>query len=412
MTTPVETSAERPGHPRVALVLVWIASLTLLLSTFGIWADRQLFETSSWTETTNELLAEPEVTDALADYLVAQLYEAVDVEELLAARLPDEADALAAPAGAALRRGALEIAGTALASGEVQALWTEANESAHGLLIDVLEGGGEGVSTEEGVVTLDLGALLARLSSELGLPGELSSRIPPGTAELEVLRSDELATAQSAVTTFKRLAWALVIATLLLYAVAIAIAGARRRETVRAIGLGAIAACGLALLLRQWAGTAVVDELAQTTARPAAETTWEVGTSMLAEIAQAGVAYGIAIVFGAWLAGPTALATSARRTAAPYLAEPRFAFGGAAVLLALLFWWAPTPAFERIGPSLLAIVVVLAATEALRRRTTSEFPSATTERPPSAGLEGPGPDDPGPSGPAAGPDAEARTVAR
>ena len=37
------------------------------------------------------------------------------------------------------------------------------------------------------------------------------------------------------------------------------------------------------------------------------------------------------------------LAVSARRALAPYLREPRFAYGGFAAIVLLVLWWGPTP---------------------------------------------------------------------
>jgi hypothetical protein len=51
---------------------------------------------------------------------------------------------------------------------------------------------------------------------------------------------------------------------------------------------------------------------------------------------------GIFIVIGAWLAGPTRLATGIRDGIAPWVREARWAYASAAVLLLLLFWWDPT----------------------------------------------------------------------
>jgi hypothetical protein len=104
---------------------------------------------------------------------------------------------------------------------------------------------------------------------------------------------------------------------------------------------------------------------------------WSIATSMLVDIALATIAYGIVMMTGAWLAGPTTWAIAVRRALAPYWREPVIAYTLLALIVAGLVWWAPTPAW-RNGPMLLILVLLLAAgVEALRRQLVREFPAAT-----------------------------------
>ena len=82
----------------------------------------------------------------------------------------------------------------------------------------------------------------------------------------------------------------------------------------------------LALIARGIAGDAVVDALvANDAAKPAAEAVWGIGTSLLVTVASSAIAFGVLVVIGAWLAGPTKSATRLRREAAPYVREQRAA---------------------------------------------------------------------------------------
>lgn len=366
-------------HRGIALALVVLATVTGLLMAFGIWAKRQLLETESWAATSTELLEREEIRDALAEYLVGQIYANVDVEAEIAQVLPPQAQVLAGPASGALRQGAGEVARRALEDPRVQALWEDANRAAHEVFVRIVEGEGETVSTEGGVVTLDLAGIVDQIAERTGLPGDVAAKLPPDVAQLEIIKSDELDAAQDAVDIFETVAWILVGITLGLYAAAIWISDGRRREALRSVGISFVVVGVVLLLARNWAGDAVVDSLAEAAAsEPAVAATWDVATSMLSEIAGASVIYGIGFIIAAWLAGPTAVATSTRRFAAPYLRQPRIAFGAAAVLLALVFWWSPTPGTERLIPSLLLIALVLLGTEMLRRRTIAEFPDRVT----------------------------------
>lgn len=372
-----ESAGGRSRALPVALVV--LATIAGLLAVFAIWAKRQALETESWVETSGELIADVAIQEAVAGFLVDELYANADVRAEVAELLPPRAAPLAGPIAGGLRQAADEIALRALERPAVQDLWEEANRVAHQNLIAVVEGGGGEVSTEGGVVTLDLTAILSQVAAQIGLPESLVDKLPPDAANLEILRADELEAAQTGVDVLETLAWLLLALTLLLYAIAIYISGERRRETLRAVGYSFVVVGALALIGRGLAGDAVVGALtADSRNEPAVEGVWSIGTSMLAEIGSAAILYGVAIIFSAWLAGPTRIATSARGFAAPWLRRPTVAYGGLAVLLLLLFWWNPTPATERLAPSLLLIVLLTLATEMLRRRTVAEFPDRVT----------------------------------
>jgi hypothetical protein len=368
-------TSEGTSRRWLPLTLVVVASLIGLLAVFSVWAKRQLLETDSWVDTSAQLLEQPDVQRALADYLVDELYANVDVEAEIASLLPKEVALLAGPAAGGLRQVADQVALEALENPRVQALWADANRAAHNAFIQVIEGGGPNVSTSGGDVTLDLTAIVADISSQLGLPGDLASKLPPQAAQLEIIRSDELGAVQDGVDFFQTLYIVLVVLTFALYAAALYLAGGRRRETLRAIGYGFVAIGVIVLVVRNVAGDALVTALTSSGAdEPAAQATWTISTSMLSEGAGAVILYGIAIIFSAWLAGPTSIATRLRGAIAPYLRQPRLAYGGLALLVILLFWWSPTQATERLVPSLILVALLILGTEILRRRTIAEFP--------------------------------------
>ena len=366
-------------HRVAALVLVALGTLSAFLAIAALWVNRQALDTDNWTDTSSELLEDPAIRTALSGYLVDQLYANVDVAGEIRTALPQRAQPLAEPAAGALRNLAEDVADELLQRPRVQAVWEDANRAAHELFLKVIEGGGPLVSTGEGVVTLDLAAVLQRLAERTGVGGDLASKLPPDAAELTVLESDQLATAQDVVNVLQPLDVVMVVLTLVFFGAAIALARDHRRETVRAAGLGFAAAGALALLARSLGGDAVVSSLASTEAvRPAAESVWRIETSFLVEAATAAIGYGVVIVFAAWLAGPTRAAVASRRALAPYLREPRYAWGGVAAIVLLVLIWSPTPATRSVGPALLLIGLLALGVEALRRQTAREFPGATT----------------------------------
>ena len=175
----------------------------------------------------------------------------------------------------------------------------------------------------------------------------------------------------------KVLAIILVILWLGLMALGIYLARGWRREALRACGFGLILAAVAALVARSLGGGAVVGLAKTASVEPALENTWSISTSLLVEAASAALLYGIALVFAAWLAGPTAWATSTRRALAPFLREPGFAYGGLALIVLLLVAWGPTPAFRNPVLTLILIALMAFGVEVLRRHTGREFPNAS-----------------------------------
>jgi hypothetical protein len=362
----------------IALVLVVLATLAAFVAIFSVWVNRQLLNTENWTATSSELLERPVIRDRVAAYLVDEIYLNVDVAGEIRAALPPRAAPLAGPAAGALRSFAERAARQALARPRAQAAWEDANREAHRMLVRVLEGGGPVVSTQGGVVTLNLKQLLVETQARVGLGGRLSRALPASAGTVTILRSDELDSMQSAFKILKALPIVLVCLSLLLFAAALLVSPGWRRQAIRAYGIGFIVAGALCLAAISLLGDEVVSSVAREEAgEPAVREAWEIATTLLREIAVSTIGYGVLMLVGAVLAGPTVVATAIRRALAPYLREPALAYGVLALLLAAgILWWAPTPATRNPVTALVLVVLIAAGFEGLRRRTAREFPDA------------------------------------
>lgn len=351
--------------------------MVTFLAIFSIWVNRQALNTDNWVDTSTDLLQDEEVQARLSNYLADQLFADVDVQAELEGTLPPRLAPLAGPATGALHQLAPQVAQRALDTPQFESLWSQANRSAHESLLKILNDEGSAISTGGGEVTLDLSALLSQIGGQLG--GGIASKVPPDAGKLTILKSDELSLAQDVTSLIRRLPIVLTLLALLLYGLAVYLAGPRRREALRSVGFGFLIAGVLALVLRQFAGNMVTDALADgDSVRPAVDAVWTIGTALLRTVAVSAITFGILVVIAAWLAGPTRLATNLRREAAPYLRErPSSAYALVAVVFLALILWAPVAAFQKpIGLILLAVLMVI-GTEALRRQTATEFPDAT-----------------------------------
>ena len=304
---------------RTRSILAWsllvLGALILLVGSLTVWVKRQALDTDAWVATSTEFLEDDEIRAALSVYIVDQLYENGDVQGRLEQRLPPELDGLAAPAAGALRAPAVRAADELLQRPRVQDLWENVNREAHEALLRILEDETrEGVSTAEGTVTLDLRVFIVNVGEEFGLGEQLDAQLPEDAGQLTVLESDELSVAQDSLKVIKALTWLIILAALAAFAGAIWLAR-ERREMLRAVGVVFVLVGILLLIIRNAAGSYLVDALTQgESAREAAGSAWIIGTSLLAAVGWALIVYGAVILLGALLAGPSSVgAPRARR---------------------------------------------------------------------------------------------------
>jgi hypothetical protein len=361
------------AHHKLVLAIIVLATVLGLVSVFAIWVKRQALETDTWTATSTKLLENDKVNQALSAYMVETLYENVDVEGELSGALPGPAKALAGPAAAGLRTLAGKLASEALTRPKVQELWSEANRNAHGLFLELIEGGGDTLATEGGEVTLDIGTIVERLGAQLGV--DVADKLPPDAAEIKLLESDQLSTAQEVVNGLKDLSLILPLIALALYGLAVYLARGWRREAVRAWGISWMLIGVLVLVIRSVAGDVVVGSLARTdSVEPAVSAVWEIATSLLRNGGIAIFFYGLVILLGAVLAGPLGFAKSARRSLTPLLRERGIAYSTAAFIVLLLLWWEPTEGFRRPFVLIVLLALFVVGIEALRGQVLREFP--------------------------------------
>ena len=165
-------------------ILVWtlvvLASMLALVSILTTWVNRQMLDNTAWNKATTQVIQDPQVQSALADYTVNQLYENVDVAPGAAAAAAAEPPA-ARPDARRRARAAGDarpwrFSSSAPASSR---LFINASAVAHQKLVNVLENKtGYGISTGNGVVTLNLHELVVELGTELGLPPDALAKLP------------------------------------------------------------------------------------------------------------------------------------------------------------------------------------------------------------------------------------------
>ena len=367
------------GRRRTVKGLVILGSVLAFLSVFAIWTERQALNTDDWVHTSARLLHNQTIRTAVGDYLVEQLYENVDVRKELEEILPGDVKELAGPAAGGLRQVAGEGAEKVLETSTAQALWEDANRTAHEQLLAVLENKKEAVSTEEGNVSLNLGSLLTNLADQVGIGTELAEKLPPDAGQIEILHSDELETAQNIAIAIKGLAILLSILTFAAFGLAIYISRDGRWVTVLFSGIGLITAGLAVIVVRHVAGGIVVDQLVKTeSAKPAGEAAWSIGTSLMTSIATTVIVVGVLFAVAGWLASPNSAARATRRYIAPTLRHHAgYVYGGLVILVGIYFLSGPTHGVRAFLTTVIVAGMAAFGIHELRKQTAEEYPDAS-----------------------------------
>ena len=148
--TPAPARTQRRGRTAAVWILLVVAGLLLLLSSFAIWINRVALNTGVFTDTSSSLLDDPAIRSAVANRAVDELFANVDVQAEVEKQLPSDFQGLSGPATAGLRQASYQIVDRALEQPAFQQLFRVTLEQTHKTLVQVLEGGGDRVSTSNG----------------------------------------------------------------------------------------------------------------------------------------------------------------------------------------------------------------------------------------------------------------------
>ena len=362
-------------------VLIWGTTVLAIVGIFAVWANRQVFNPDNWANTSTQLLQNKTVRDATAD-----LPRRSDLRERRRRRARSRRGCPRSCSRSPRRsRGRCRTQPSRPRSARwptrvSQQVWKQANRAADQTFVNIVNGGKGAVATYNGTVTLDLSLIVADITNRLGLP-DLSSKLPPNIAHLQVLKSNDLKAVQDGGKAIKSLALLLTILVPLLYALAIVLATGRRRKALMTVGIAIIFAGVLVLAGRSIIESQTVSSLVKNDAnKPAANEIMSIATSMLSEIAGAFVIVGIPLILAAWFAGPAKLAVKGRRAIAPFLREqPVLTFVIVGAIMVGIFIWGPIPATHRPAGIIVFLALAFLGTEVLRRQTAREFPDAPAE---------------------------------
>jgi hypothetical protein len=358
----------RPGRGRVVLAraLTVLALLLGFVSMLAFTLERTVLDESGIERIATDLIQDDAIREQVALTAVEQLYANVDVEQRIAARLPEAQRALAPTLASLSRQAADQAADRLLERPRVQAAWVEVATRTHEQLLALLEDEGNFVRTGDGKIYLDLRPIIVTLGEQIAPIGDLEEQLPPSAGRIELIDANQLETVQTAVRVLRALAAWLWVPALLVAALAIWLARGRRRLEIRALGIGLLVVGVVLLFTRQTVGNYLVNELTSDATQPAGLNAWRIVTQALADRAWVWIAIGVLVLVGTWLVGPARTAARARAAAQPVAASLLWTYGLVAGLMVVLATF--LPAFQRsFVVSLVFLAILVFGVEVVRR---------------------------------------------
>ncbi len=355
-------------------MLVVLASILLIFSIMATWISAQIIDTEGWTQTSVRLLQNEKVRGVVANDLSERVLSVVNIQHLATEKLPKELQALAPVLSTAAAQVVPKAIEKALEVSAVQELWGRANHVTHEQVMKILNGGTTALSTQGGVVSINLEVLLDRIGTRLGVGSEVGAKLPADKRRLVLLRSSNLRLAQDGVKAMKGLSFILPLLVVLMYLGALWLAAGDRRRVLLEIGLGIIAGALLALVLRRWIESYVLTSLVHNEGlRPAMSEALDIATAGWRSRALWLLITGVVFLFAGWVAGPMRWAVRLRELiATPLERHPAWFAGGAVALVLLIATLGPTRTPGQALPLLIELVLVVLGVLALRRQIVQE----------------------------------------
>jgi hypothetical protein len=269
------TTWQRARGP-LAVALIVLTCFAFVGSVLSVWVHQSLLDTNNFVSAVDPLLKDPEVINSLSTYAADKIVDVLDVQQRAQNALPDRAAFLAVPLTNAVHNFAQTRIADLMKTDQFQAVWNRTLTLLHSKVVGILRGDARYLSIQGNALTIDLTLVIsdalrylqsqlpdlvqsklpipdlsnvtvpseakARLSEALGRP------LPDNFAEVTIMQSDQLVTAQRTVQLLDALVIFLPIVTLLLLVAAIVVSPNRRR-TLLQVGLGLAISMLVVLLL-------------------------------------------------------------------------------------------------------------------------------------------------------------------
>ena len=314
---PTKAKATRVARWRriVCGCLVVLVCILAPVSVLAVWLHDTVLDTDQYVATVAPLAHDSAVQGAVATRITNSLVASTDLEARVAEVLPPRAPFSASAVASGIKDVVHDVSLRLVQSDQFKTLWEQVNRRAHSQVVAVLQGKGVGnIETKNGQVVVHLGPVVERVKAALANAGiNVFSRVDAERInnQIVLLDSDQLSKAQSGVDALDKLAIALPILTIVLFAAAVVLSGNRRRTVLRT-GLALAITAALVLTLFNVARSVYLNALGPDVNHAAAANIYDQLLEFLRTALRSMFVLGIIIAIGAWLAGPGRTATAIR----------------------------------------------------------------------------------------------------
>jgi hypothetical protein len=309
----VEAEKAAQGHRwrRFAVaLLIALGCIVAIGANAVFWLRGTILNTNDWVATVAPLSRNEVIVNTLSGYVVAEVFDAIDVEQVAQELLPERIGFLSRPLVGALQDAVGDVVANIIKSDQFNAVWVTVNRAAHELAIGILRGDGQFVYVQGGQLTVDLSDLFAFLQSTLGLE-DLGLFADREWGKFVLLESQQVAALQQALATLDAVGLFLPFLALALLVVAWLLSLSRRR-TLLWIGAGIAITMAVTLFLLALAQPMVLTSIADPLFRALAGEIWDIITRGLVIQTILLLVIGLLIATGATLAGPHPRAVAIR----------------------------------------------------------------------------------------------------
>lgn len=284
--------------------LVVLGCVVVLFASLAVWLNRTVVSTDGWVDTVGPLSREEAVATAAAEALTTQIGDALDLQSYAEENLPEQAQALAAPLGVAVRNFVENEIHDVILSDRFNSLWVSANEKAHGLFVRFMDDDLPAAERAEGVV-LDLSNVVQEADARLAQRGIdlFDGEVPAEVGRLRLFDEDRIESARSGWDLLKALDWALVVAALVLFGAAVLVSRRRRRTGIQ-IGVGIVVTMAVFAIGVRFTRNLLFDDIQRDEIRAAADAIWNDLRAGLLQQTVVLFVFGLLLALGLWVTGP------------------------------------------------------------------------------------------------------------
>jgi hypothetical protein len=301
-----------------------------------VWAKDQVTDTDRFVATMAPLAKNPQVQSAVSTRITNAVLQQIDVPSVVnqlsqaaaQAGVPPQAanliNSLSGPIGSGLTSLVGGVADKVVTSDAFATVWTNAIRAAHATMVKALTGqGGGAVQLTNNEVTIDLAPVIDQVKSQLVDSGfALAAKIPTVHTQFTVFASPDLAKIRSYVRLLQILGvWLPVIAVLVAAAGVFLAVNRRRALTGAALGVAvAMLVLGVALAVFR---SYFLDHLPADASPGAAGAVYDALVHYLRNAVRTVGALAVLVALGAFLIGPSRVATTVRTACATGVAGVR-----------------------------------------------------------------------------------------